>query len=338
MTLEFQHEWKDLIAIYLFLGGLGGACLSLASIAVYSKRILPIVAPWTSLTLGKGATAPEKAQNVNRTFTLTMSLSGVVFLGVGSLMLLFDLLHPEAVFYLLSNPSSWIFWGTIFISLTLVFGAIYGWAQATPTLRWVGGRLGDHWLGKFFHWLSQVGHALQRVERFSGLVAGWFGFATAFYTGFLVSMAPAIPFWHTPALPLLFLVSAFSTASAYALLCLSVMRHYQQGLEQRVEGFDVGLIVFELLIVITYFNFSLLGSLGARASVSFLLGQPGFWGGVLLLGLVVPLGLEFFSLYQHGKNPRLHTALSVVSGVLVLAGGYLLRYYILAAGVFELPW
>ncbi len=350
MNLEFQKIWGDLIVLYLFLGGLGGACLTLASIAVYSKRILPIIAPWASVTLSAGA-AEESEGRPNRVFTLTMSLSGVVFLGVGSLMLLLDLLNPGAVLYLLSSPHSWIFWGTLFIAITLISGAIYSWAQAVPTFawlrEWVAARIPADAPARAYRtmrftkilvaWFASVGQALQKIERPSGYIAGGFGFATAFYTGFLVSVAPAVPLWNTPALPLLFLVSAFSTAAAYALLVLAVIRpYYQKGLEQRIEGFDVGLIVFEILILLAYFNFGRIGPVGAQMGLDFLLKEPGFWLGVLVLGLVVPLGLEFFGLWQ--KNPKINLYLSATSAVLVLVGGYLLRYYVLKAGVFQFPW
>jgi len=338
MTHEFQRVWEELIVIYLFLGGLGGASLTLASIAVYSKRILPLIAPWTSVTLGSAAEEESGSDRPNRVFTLTMSLSGVVFLAVGSLMLLLDLLQPEAMFYLLGNPGSWIFWGTIFIVVTLICGALYGWAQAAPSFDWLSQRVKARWLARTVRWLAGAGHGLQRYERVNGLMAGWFGFATAFYTGFLVTMAPAIPFWHTPALPLLFLVSAFSTAAAYALIVLAIIRRYQKGLESRIEGFDVGLILFEILLLLAYFNFAGMGSTAAKASLGFLLGDVGFWLGVLGVGLLLPLGLEFFSLLRHGRSPKLNTALSLAAGMFVLVGGYLLRHYVLAAGVFEFPW
>jgi formate-dependent nitrite reductase membrane component NrfD len=136
----------------------------------------------------------------------------------------------------------------------------------------------------------------------------------------------------------LFLVSAFSTGAAYALVVLVFVRRHQEGLEQRIEGFDVGLIIFEVLLLLAYFNFASMGSLGVQASIDYLMSQPGFWLGALVLGLLAPLALEFWTLFRHKKSPRLNTALSLLSGVLVLVGGYLLRHYVVYAGVFELPW
>ncbi len=220
MTLELQHIWGNLIVIDLFLGGLGGTCLALAAIALHSKRLLPIIAPLSSATLGEAAEETGTHRH-DRTFALIMSLSGVVFVGLGVLMLLLDLLHPEAAFHLLGNPSSWMFWGTIFITITLISGALYGWAQAVPTLEWLYSkaslRRGKQWSAALSGRLASAGKTLQGIERVTGAVAGILGFAYAFYTGLLLTMAPAVPFWHTPALPCLFMFSAFSAAIAYAL-------------------------------------------------------------------------------------------------------------------------
>ena len=47
---------------------------------------------------------------------------------------------------------------------------------------------------------------------------------------------------------------------------------------------------------------------------------PLFWGGLVAIGLVVPLVLEFVG---HGR-----AALGTVSAVLVLVGGFILRYVV----------
>ncbi len=92
------------------------------------------------------------------------------------------------------------------------------------------------------------------------------------------------------------------------------------------------------MILLGYLNFARMGSVGARASLDFLMGQIGFWAGALLLGLLIPFGLEIFALVRRGRNPRLDTLLSITSGMLVIAGVFLLRYYVVHAGVFEFPW
>ncbi len=51
-----------------------------------------------------------------------------------------------------------------------------------------------------------------------------------------------------------------------------------------------------------------------------------FWLGIVVLGLVVPLVLEAWSLKQQGLG------LAAVAGVCLLIGGILLRYAVLSAG------
>ena len=67
---------------------------------------------------------------------------------------------------------------------------------------------------------------------------------------------------------------------------------------------------------------------GALASV--------FLGGLVVLGLIVPLAIESFGAFNEGKfaSGRL-AVMSMLSGVLLLAGGFILRQSVLAAGVSE---
>ncbi|MBI2156322.1 MAG: polysulfide reductase NrfD, partial [Candidatus Rokubacteria bacterium] len=76
-------------------------------------------------------------------------------------------------------------------------------------------------------------------------------------------------------------------------------------------------MIFELIVLAV-----LLGLLGSAAkpitSGHF---APLFWGGLVGVGLVIPLVLEFV-----GHRVK---ALAAVSAVLVLTGGFVLRYVIL---------
>jgi len=322
MTLEFQHVWGDLIVIDLFFGGWGASCLLLAAVSLFSRRALSLVAPWTATNL-------DNTLLQTRTLALALSASGVAFVGVGVLMLLLDLLHPQAVWYLLGNPRSWMFWGTVFIAGIMVFGTLFAWAQAVSLLAALGNRV---WI---FKRLTAAARALQRHERSLGIVVGTLGLAYTMYTGLLLTMAPAIPFWRTPALPMLFLVSGLSAAAAYALLLKMVLGWFQAK-SNALPGSDLGLLLLELLIVLSYFNFGRMGSAGVKTSVEFLYHQAGFCWGVLLLGLVVPMGIELMRIWK--PSLRRHRTLSVISACLVVVGVYLLRYYVVFAGVFEFPW
>ncbi len=59
-------------------------------------------------------------------------MSSIGFLVLGTIFLLADMLQPLKAIYALTNPSSWIFWGVIFIN----FYFIAAIAMSYPFLRY----------------------------------------------------------------------------------------------------------------------------------------------------------------------------------------------------------
>ena len=109
----------------------------------------------------------------------------------------------------------------------------------------------------------------------------------------------------------------------------------------RMGQADAWLIVVELLVLFLFLGFAAYGS-GPEAaySAAFLLGNVGFVLGFLLVGLIAPLALECYLLVKgHAGSAALgRTNLYLLSGLLVLLGGYLLRQYVLLAGFYVKVW
>ncbi len=290
-----QTEWGWLIAVYLFLGGLGGATVGMAY--------------W----LGRTAALTGELQRRLMRFAQGAAMASVA---VGTLFLVVDLVNPWHLMYTLLNPTSWIFWGVLLLTAFLVIGVVYLWFDLRR----------DVVLPRLLAWNSVI------------------GMAVALYTGFLVSQAPDIPFWNTPALPLLFVVSAASTGAALVLLYTLAMRKtwpWLDALAGRLERVDAALIGGEILILLAFFNYFRLAPEAARLSAAYLLGSPGFLVGFAFLGLLVPWAIEIWQMVQHGRSQggeaRPNHVLTSLAAVLVLMGGFLLRYYVLAAGIFGYP-
>lgn len=53
-------------------------------------------------------------------------------------------------------------------------------------------------------------------------IAGIFGLCVTIYTGVLLSSMKSRPFWNTPVLPVLFMVSGCSTGAALLSMCIGV--------------------------------------------------------------------------------------------------------------------
>ncbi|MBI2205622.1 MAG: polysulfide reductase NrfD [Candidatus Rokubacteria bacterium] len=154
------------------------------------------------------------------------------------------------------------------------------------------------------------------LRRKIGLVGILFGFFLASYTGVLLS-ATALPFWSDARLMgALFLASGASTGMAAISLIMFATGAGSGDGWGRVKKADRFSMIFELVVLAVFL--ALLGS-AARPILS---GQFAalFWGGLVVVGLLIPLVLEFV-----GHRMR---AVGAVSAVLVLVGGFILRYVV----------
>ncbi len=125
---------------------------------------------------------------------------GAPLVAIGSGLLLLDLGNPLRAYLGFLRPQSsmisvgiWII--TIFILLGLLHIAALLFKQvklSERALRWLGG------------------------------INAAFAVGTAIYTGLLLGVVKAVPFWNTPMVPLLFLVSALSTGMGAVLLVSSM--------------------------------------------------------------------------------------------------------------------
>ena len=304
MTFVHQEVWHWQIATYLFLGGLGGATFAISAI----------------MHLFEGC---------DRKMLSVAVMSSITFLVIGTVFLLADMLQPLKAIYALTNPRSWIFWGVVFINFYFIAAIAYviplleEWPQLLPLIRKVPAPL----LG-----------LLERYNKLAALTGSAAGFLVAIYTGLLISAAPAISFWNTPALPLLFVISGFSTGAAFLLL-LSTFSQNEGAwkISAKLEELDAVLIVTELIILGAYFNFALFLPTGARESAQYLFHSPVFIVGFFIAGLIVPLAIETWGIFFAGHSKK-SSRLIMAASALVLVGGYLLRFYVLKAGVFQYPW
>ena len=310
-----QPWWEELIATYLFLGGLGGMILCLAFYF------------WLR---GK----PAK-------LVITQGVTGIIAVIFGILALILDLGRPERFYLVLISPnlntSSWIFIGSVLLSLFVVFAILF-----------IAPIIADNL--KSFKWLrplTNLWHGKVALSIIGG-IAFILGLGVALYTGILIGVVYSAPFWHTPALPILFLVSAYSTALAtYCFLIYPQVGRAEDEEEKKslLEAIHWGVLsdgltmLFEILVIGIYILIASYGPPASTESVSMLLTgdlAPLFMGGVLIAGLIVPICLIF--LYEirtpHSTKTMLVTMLSCL---LVLIGGFLLRYTVLGAGVIQVP-
>jgi formate-dependent nitrite reductase membrane component NrfD len=179
----------------------------------------------------------------------------------------------------------------------------------------------------FLRWLGPLNALLLRLPaRLIGLVGSTFGFFVAGYTGVLLA-ATAVPLWARNALLLgpLFISSALSNATAAITLILALMRGTSTRTLKRLEQLDMVAMIAELGLILAIKTNA--GSVIGRPLREGTTGTIHKWG-VLGLGITAPLLIGIKSKIT-GKTSRLEAA---VSSVMILVGGFLLRYVMVMAG------
>ncbi len=183
--------------------------------------------------------------------------------------------------------------------------------------------IGAWMLGVFgvFAFVSSVlslsgSEATARLRRRVSLVGTIAGFFLAAYTGVLLSNT-ALPFWsETRLMGALFLASGASTGMAAISLLLFLSGEPAGEGFTKVKRADRFAMILELILLALFLV--LLGSAAAPITS----GQFAalFWGGLVVVGLLIPLVLDLTA----GKVK----AMGAVAAALVLVGGFVLRYVI----------
>ncbi|MDR2672715.1 MAG: polysulfide reductase NrfD [Coriobacteriales bacterium] len=296
-----KHYWIWPIAWYLFLGGLGGGIL-------FAAGILDMV--------------------FHAGYILALGvLFAVACLGIGSMLLIFELGQPKVFLRVFLSATAIIKWGACLLILAMGFGFIY-------FLFW----LPPEWNLFWYPWLW--------IRDLCAVLMALFGLCVVVYTGVLLSTMKAKPFWNTPVLPVLFTVSALSTATAALALLAGMWPSYEyilamigsDAMAQAMAGevlhankevmmeilhiADKILVIAEIVVLLLYvLTTRASGNLTAKAvALEWISGKKAllFWVGMMLCGLTIP-----FLLYQLGG-----VGAEYVAPVLVLAAGLLLRFMI----------
>lgn len=240
---------------------------------------------------------------------------------IGTVLLVFDLgqglSKPWLLIGLLKNPASVMTWGVYILALFIVVGL----------------------LKAYFVFRNK------KAPSFITISGAVLALATGAYTGLLLAVIEAVPFWATWVMPILFVVSALSTGlSITSLLAMAVER--KNFTEGKAGIAHIWLIAAEIVIVAVFIglmSFGVNGPVGQESEALVVTGvySVAFWGYFIGLGLVLPL---IVFLYQHSKSKKAaaqqvaatsekghHSFLSIVSDVFVILGGFALRALVILA-------
>jgi len=227
---------------------------------------------------------------------------------IGTLFLVLDLTWVEAgkfepwrIFYLYTHFTSMITWGTWILTLFMPVSFIYGWMKLKNP------------------------YYSNNLLRCAGAVLA---FATSVYTGILLGVVKAVPFWNNAVIPVLFVVSALVTGMAASILGSFVFGG--KTLPDFFKPLHTGLAVVELLLIFFLLMIAVNGPIAANQSAELIISGKYsfyFWGVLVLLGIILP------GVIGATASPKASKGVKALDALLVLLGGFTLRALILLAAV-----
>jgi formate-dependent nitrite reductase membrane component NrfD len=216
---------------------------------------------------------------------------GLLVLVLGTLFLLIDLGRPERFWRAFFRPrTSWISRGCFFISALVLLGGLEIFSAETSISE-----------GPF-----------QSVIQGAAAIAA---IAVMVYTGFVLSPSPAIPFWNSAFFPVIFFAYSLLAGIDFLILASPLLPGPEIDLAL-LEKVQFGLVLLCLLMVLSHLSVMSGSAVAARKSIQLLTkGKWGilFIGGVIGLGLVIPLLLAWPILWTSGFQ-----AVFAVTAVLAL--------------------
>jgi formate-dependent nitrite reductase membrane component NrfD len=309
-------EWGLLIVNYLFLGGLSAGLFFVSALASYLRnredtkdsriaRLGALMAPWPVM--------------------------------LGCLLLVFDLGHWYRAYKLYlhfrwmspMSIGSWLLVAFTLVSLLYCFAWLEE-PQRNQLFAFVPTRL------NFLHTFNSD---LSRYRRQLAAIGFPISIGVGIYTGVLLGAVQSRPFWNTNLVAQLFLFSALSTGSAALIIALLWGRKTIEFEEIRLlYTLDICFLTLEFFVVLPYIIHGKLSVQAVQDSLKLILGGPFtlvFWVFFLGLGLLVPLAIETWEVLPtlwSKASVHFNKVWAATAALLVLMGGFLLRYIFVYAG------
>lgn len=324
-----HEEWGWLIAVYLFMGGLGaGACMVAAYLEFFGKE--------------------SKCDCGCPVSLVAATLPGPLLL-IGTVLLIFDLgqglQKPLLIINLWTHFSSVMTWGVWILTFFIPLSLVYGFLEVMHCYPETWDRIINRpWLEK---WVKI--HAFLKplprnwVKKSIAGLSGFLGLCVALYTGLLISVVgPAVPFWQSPnlpfipfpVLPVLFLASALSTGIAISVdLVDALLNHDSHDHIQSLPAIHIVVILLEALFIFLMISLSTnRGGAAAQSAANVISGPYNllFWVFIIIPGIILPLVLQI--LIVTGVK-TINKSVYLASAILVLMAGLFLRYVVVAAGI-----
>ncbi len=288
--------WGWEIPVYLFLGGMVAGMMLISGYFLFKGR--------------------HKETNCSCYYLPYMSF---VLLTLGMVALFLDLEHKLYVWRLyttfeVTSAMSWGSWILILVYPILMLNILL---RPPKVLEEKLPIIGE-WKNKLLAnplWIKYI-----------GVLSMFFGAGIGLYTGVLLSSLGARPLWSSSILWLLFLVSGLSGAAAFVHVIAKNV--YERELLAKAD--NAFLIVELFVIALFIIGLKTATEVQAHAADMLLFGDfaSTFWVFVIGVGIVIPLIIQLLAV-----NHKIHH--TPIAPLMVIVGGLLLRFIIVAAGQYS---
>jgi len=240
-------------------------------------------------------------------------IAGFLLAGAGGVAHLGFLGRPERFWKMARHiRTSWIARGFIGLTLFLIGGALY-----LPPLLISG-----------WPWESD-----SAISRLGWLMAAAGMVVLIVYMGFVYTASKGIPFWNSPLHPILYMAYALRGGAAALLVEMAALGSQ----DEAAATILLTIWIAVTAIVIALFALEIQGAVtsrnaATRRSVREMLSGPiaaYFYGGTLLVGLVVPLALV------SGQIAPLSFVVLAMIGVFSVLGDFFMKYTTIRAGFYR---
>lgn len=174
---------------------------------------------------------------------------------------------------------------------------------------------------------AKRGRDLSALRTTVGVIGGFFGFFLAAYPGVLLGATARPLFQNGNLLGALFLAVGASTGAAAIALILSFLGQEAGGTLAGLRRIIIPVLLLQAATLALFLvRVGMSGEEGAAQALALLLSGPYsliFWVGAVAMGLIVPFVLQIVT-----RQP----GLVAIAAILILVGGFLAKYVIIAAG------
>ena len=321
---ELQLQWSVLIVLYPFITGLVAGAFILASL----ERVFNV-------------------QAVKPTYRLAL-LTALAFMLVAPLPLQLHLGHPERSFEMFLTPhstSAMAMFGFVYLWYLMAVLVVEIWLEYRKdiVLAWQGAS----GLKRLTYGVLALGSknispdALRVDDRVAHLVT-IVGIPSAFllhgYVGFIFGSVKANPWWSTPMMPIVFLMSAIVSGIALVmLLYLGLCRFRRVPIDMTCLDTIARYLLYAFLIDVSLEVLDLLHRIyeadESFKALDFMVRTRLFVSQIvlqLIAGTAVPIAM--LTVARVIASPRLRRSIYVAAGILTLIGIFAMRWNVVIGG------